>query len=198
MYRKKRADIHKRYEKAREELDKEMENEIEKLSIDQQNEVTSNSGGNQDKVTEWLSSNTSTEQRVGIENIGKDMWKQLKRVSVPTFNGDKKMYETWKSAFTACIDQAPATAEYKLLQMRQYLTGDALKCIEGLGHSKFAYEAAKERLERKFGGNRRKVLKYLDDLDNMKPIREDNPRDVEKFTDLLDVAVINLKESDRT
>ena len=162
----------------------------------QQDKVTSHLQNNQDKVNEWLSNN-SREKHAEAGSIGKDMWKQLKRVSIPTFNGDKKIYESWKSAFTACVDQAPATAEYKLLQMTQYLTGDALKCIEGLGHSKYAYESAKERLERKFGGNRRKVLKYLDDLDNMKPIREDHPRDVERFADLLDVAVTNLKESNR-
>ena len=81
--------------------------------------------------------------------IGQDIWKQLKRVSVPTFTGDKKKYQHWKAAFLACVDQAPATAEYKLLQLKQCLTGETLKAIEGLGHSAAAYQAAKERLERK-------------------------------------------------
>ena len=49
----------------------------------------------------------------------------------------------------------PATAEYKLLQLKQCLAGEALKAIEQLGHSAAAYQAAKERLERKFGGQRR-------------------------------------------
>ena len=80
--------------------------------------------------------------------VGKDMWKQLKRVSIPMFNGDKNKYESWKAAFMACIDSAPATPEYKLLQLRQYLEGDALKCIENLGHSEAAYDAAKQQLER--------------------------------------------------
>ncbi|XP_065639456.1 uncharacterized protein LOC136072233 [Hydra vulgaris] len=39
---------------------------------------------------------------------------------------------------------------------------------------------------------------YLDELNNFKPIRENNPRDVEKFADLLDVAVTNLKKANRT
>ena len=58
------------------------------------------------------------------------MWKQLKRVSVPIFTGDKKTYQNWKAAFLACVDQAPATAEYKLLQLKQCLAGEALKAIE--------------------------------------------------------------------
>ena len=44
----------------------------------------------------------------------------------------------------ACVDKAPATAEYKLLQLRQYLTGEALKSTESLGYSATAYEAAKD------------------------------------------------------
>ena len=60
-------------------------------------------------------------------NIGQDMWKQLKRVQIPIFSGKKRQYGSRNAAFLACIDQAPATADYKL---RQYLSGEALKCIE--------------------------------------------------------------------
>ena len=81
-----------------------------------------------------------------------------------------------------------------MLQLRQYLSGEALKAIENLGHSGFAYESAKER---KYGGQRRKVMLHMDELENFKPIRVDHPKDVEKFADLLDIAVINLKEENR-
>ena len=96
------------------------------------------------------------------QKIGQDFRRQLKRLSIPVFNGDKRNYENWKSAFNACLDQAPATPEYKLLQLRQNLSGEALKAIENLGHSGFAYESAKERLERKYGGQRRKVMLHMD------------------------------------
>ena len=92
------------------------------------------------------------------------------------------------------MDQAPATPEYKLLQLRQYLSGEAPKAKENLGHSGFAYESAKEQLEQKYGGQRHKVMLHMDELKNLKPICVDHPKDVEKFADLLDIAVINLKE----
>ena len=44
----------------------------------------------------------------------------------------------------ACIDQASATAEYKLLQLRQYLSGEALKVTENLGRSAAAYHIVKK------------------------------------------------------
>ena len=64
--------------------------------------------------------------------IGQDLWRQLKRVQIPIFAGDKKNYQSWKASFLACIDSAPATAEYKLLQLRQYLSGEALKVKDSL------------------------------------------------------------------
>ena len=56
----------------------------------------------------------------------------------------------------ACVHQAPATPEYKLLQLQQHLSGEALKIVQPLGRSATAYEAAIALLERKFGGERRK------------------------------------------
>jgi len=62
-----------------------------------------------------LDSNVEVKEQKQHE-LGHDMYKQLKRVSIPTFNGDKHKYESWKSAFNSCIESAPATKEYKLLQ----------------------------------------------------------------------------------
>ncbi|CAG2242223.1 unnamed protein product [Mytilus edulis] len=117
--------------------------------------------------------------------LGSDMWKQLKRVSIPIFKGNKRNYQSWKAAFLACIDQAPATKEYKLLQLRQYVEGEALQVIENLGHSAVAYDAAKERLERKYGGQRRQITLYIEELENFKPMREGIAKDIEHFADLL-------------
>ena len=128
-------------------------------------------------------------------SIGQDLWKQLKRVQISTFSGDKRTYQSWKAAFLACIDSAPAKGEYKLLQLRQYLSGEALNVIENLGHSSAAYEAAQERLERKYGGRRRQIAKYIEELGQFKQIRSGNARDLYKFMDLL--AIINLKEANQ-
>ena len=128
-------------------------------------------------------------------SIGQDLWRQLKRVEIPKFGGEKKNYQSWKASFIACIDSAPATAEYKLLQLRQYLTGEALKVIDSLGHSATAYEAAKERLDRKYGGRRRQIAIYLQELEQFPHIRSGNAKDIEDFADLLDIAMINLKEA---
>ena len=60
----------------------------------------------------------------------------MKLASIPAFNGDKTKFDSWKAyaAFMACKDKAPTTKAYKLLQLRQYFSGEALNCIEKLGH----------------------------------------------------------------
>ena len=116
-------------------------------------------------------------------------------MQIPIFARDKKNYQSWKASFLACIDSAPATAEYKLLQLRQYLSGEALKVIDSLGHSAAAYEAANDRLERKFGGKSRQIALYLEELQEFTQIRQGHAKDIEEFADLLDIAMINLQEA---
>lgn len=132
------------------------------------------------------------------ERPEENLWKNLKKISLPIFSGDKRQYENWAAAFSACIDKAPIAEEHKLLQLRQYLAGEAALVIDGLGHSATAYEVAKEKLERKYGGERRRTALYLEEVDRFKVIRADNYSDLEKFADLLDVLTINLKETKRT
>ena len=62
----------------------------------------------------------------GTISIEQDLWKQLKHVRMPVFYGVKPSYQSWKAAFLACIDAAPATAKYKLLQLQQYVAGEAM------------------------------------------------------------------------
>ena len=50
------------------------------------------------------------------------------------FHGDKRTNQRLKAAFLTCIDNAPATPEYKLLQLRQCVSGEALQMIESVGH----------------------------------------------------------------
>ncbi|XP_061172483.1 uncharacterized protein LOC133181859 [Saccostrea echinata] len=64
--------------------------------------------------TPFSTGKQTSNNSINQPTIGIDMCKQLKRVSVPVFSGDKRTYESWKAAFAACIDKAPATPEYKL------------------------------------------------------------------------------------
>ena len=124
-------------------------------------------------------------------------WKQLQRVSIPTFSGDKRTYESFRAAFMACVHSAPASPEYKLLQLRQYVSGEALTAIESLGFSPAAYQAALDLLNRKYGGARRRVALQLEELDKFPAVSFRRADELERFTELLTVAVVNLKDTGR-
>lgn len=122
----------------------------------------------------------------------------LKRVSIPKFAGDKRNYEAWKAAFYSCVnDNDSLTAEFKLLHLRDSLQGEALKSIASLGHSAAAYDAAKNRLEKKYGGNRRGLMLRLEELDSFRQLRDGNEADLERFSELIDVIVVHMKEAER-
>ena len=90
---------------------------------------------------------------------------------------------------------SPATPKYKWLLLTQHLKGAALKCIEKLEHSSGDYEESKNRLERKFGESRRRWAVHIEQLDGFRSKQYGNTKGLEQFSDLLDVAIINLRKS---
>ena len=77
------------------------------------------------------------------------------------------------------------------------MTSEAAETIKGLGYSGEAYEVAKARLLRKYGGSLRELQGHLEELKKMKTMRESDAKGLERFADALERAVINLKENDR-
>ena len=77
---------------------------------------------------------------------------------------------------------SPITAEYKLLQLQQYLSVEVQKAIENLGHSAVAYQIAREILEKTFCGQCRHMAICLEELENLRPVKFGNSRDLEQFS----------------
>ena len=82
-----------------------------------------------------------------------------------------------------------------MLRLESCLEGEAAETVRGLGYSLEAYKAAKARLNRKYGGNRRQVQAHIEELRKLKPINAENPRELEKFADLVERTVVTLKEN---
>ena len=106
-------------------------------------------------------------------------------------------FPRWHAAFSSCVDHSSLSSQFKMLRLEGCLTGEAAETIKGLGNSEAAYETAKARLLRKYGGSRRQVQGHLEELKNIKVVREDDAKTLEKFADVLERTVINLKENDR-
>ena len=122
---------------------------------------------------------------------------QLERIKIPVFGGNKLEFPRWQAAFSSCVDSSSLSEQFKMLRLEGCLTGEAAETVKGLGYSEAAYETAKARLLRKYGGSRRQVQGNLEELKKMNTLREDDAKALEKFADVLERAVINLKENDR-
>lgn len=88
----------------------------------------------------------------------------LERICIPIFAGDKMKFHQWNAAFTSWVDRAPLTLQFNMLRLESCLRGEAPDTIRGLGYSKEAYQAARTRLERKYGGSRTQVQNHLEEL----------------------------------
>ena len=121
---------------------------------------------------------------------------QLERIKIPVFGGNKIEFPRWHAAFSSCVDASSLSAQFKMLRLEGCLTGEAAETIKGLGYSEAAYETAKARLLRKYGGSRRQVQGHLEELKKVKTLREDDAKALEKFADVLERAVVNLMEND--
>ena len=85
----------------------------------------------------------------------------------------------------------------KTARLRQSLTGTALEAIRGLGVSDPEYKEAKEILQSKFGGERRKLQAYKDQIEKMPPLKSNDVQSFELFADLVRVAVVKLQAEGR-
>ena len=65
--------------------------------------------------------------------IGEDMWKQLKRVSIPTFTGDKQEISTLEGCISSMCGLNPCNCRVQAVTVETVscLAGEALKAIEG-------------------------------------------------------------------
>lgn len=81
-----------------------------------------------------------------------------------------------------------------LIQLRQYRRGDALKSIEGLEYMEIKQlKSAQRKSMRTLTEN----SAFYSQAGKLKPIQNETPRQTEKFVDLLDIAVTNLREAKR-
>ena len=121
---------------------------------------------------------------------------RLKGVELPKFSGeDNADYESWKAAFMSIVDRADLSVNEKMLRLQNSLSGKAQTMVKDLGYSLNAYERAKSKLEKKYGGERRLMIKHLTALREMQKIRLRNLEEMEGFLVILERVMIALQDS---
>ena len=122
---------------------------------------------------------------------------RLKSLKVPMFSGEKSKFEDFWNMFLSLVDQGVEPTNIKMARLRQSLTGTALEAIRGLGVSDPEYKEAKEILQSKFDGERRKLQAYMDQIEKMPPLKRNHVHSFEQFADLVCIAVVKLQAERR-
>ena len=76
------------------------------------------------------------------------------------------------------VDSVDIPANEKMLRLQSTLSGKAHKLVKDLGFSQTAYERAKVKLEKKYGGERRMQIKHLTTLKNWPKVRAKHLEDI--------------------
>ena len=138
---------------------------------------------------------TEIEEYTNAQQGASDPNKQLKRIRIPIFSGNKMEFQQWFAAFSTCVDKTSLAPQFKMLRLEGCLRGEAAETIKGLGYSQTAYDAAKSRLQRKYGGDRRKVQAQIEELRKMRPVNEGDPKSMDKSADALERTIVVLKDN---
>ena len=133
------------------------------------------------------------------ENHGNhdDRKRFLKPLRIPTFDGDKRKFEDFWVLFRSLVDESTEPSNLKMARLPQCLTRNALEATRGLGVTAPEYEEAKEILKSKYGGARRLLRAYMDQLEQMPLIRSKDIHALERFADLVRIVVVKLQAEGR-
>ena len=92
------------------------------------------------------------------------------------------------------MDESTEPSHLKMARLRQCLTGNSLEAICGLGVTAPEYEEAKEILKSRYGGARRLLRAYMDQLEQMPLLRSNDIHALQRFADLVRITVVKLQE----
>ena len=121
---------------------------------------------------------------------------KLKGVDSPNFLGeDKTDYESWKAAFVPIVNEEDIPVSEKMLRLQNSLSGKARTMAKDLGYSLNAYEREKSKLEKKYGAERRLMIKHLTALRDFPKIKSRNLEEMENFLVTLERVMIALEDS---
>jgi len=124
--------------------------------------------------------------------------RNLERIRLPKLNGDKTKFEYFRATFESIVDETDEPAKYNMIRLKSCLEGKAEEAISKLGFSEEAHRETKNTLKRRFGGKRRQLQNYPEDVNKIKLLQEGSIQELKKFTDILVSIIVTLREHNRS
>ena len=125
------------------------------------------------------------------------LFKGIKKPALTVFSGDKDLYQDWKAQFEIIVVRMKVPAKTKMTMLKNSLSGKPLRVVERSGYTSKQYQTALEKLDQKYGGEKRLLQRYLEAILRASPVEETNLKELEIFSDRLTDVVVKLEDSDQ-
>ena len=108
-------------------------------------------------------------------------------VKIEPFSGNVVEFPAWEIAFNALIESQLTSIELKINLLSQHLSGEAKSLVLGLlsNHTESSYQAARNRLQQRYGNPTIISQAFLDKLHEWPIIKSHQAEELLKFSDLL-------------
>lgn len=116
-----------------------------------------------------------THQAVTTNTESKSKNVRLPRLVIEKFDGDYKKWQTFFDSFAAAVDSQTSLSKVeKYNYLRSYLSGDALRVIEGLQLTNENYDKAMNLLNTRFGNKQAIITAHMGELLTLNRVPDEN------------------------
>jgi hypothetical protein len=116
----------------------------------------------------------------------------IAKPQIPKFTGESDKYQDWRAQFDIFVHQAEVPHHFKMVMLKQAVTGKASQLIERLGYSEPQYEMALTKLEQRYGGEKRQLQRQIESIISLPTVREENLTELEDTANRLCDVVAKL------
>ena len=129
----------------------------------------------------------STRRDIDISTPSVKVSYELPKVKIEPFDGKATEFPAWEVAFDAHVGCQDISVELKLNLLSQHLRGEAKSLVIGLlsYQTDYAYSTARSRLKDRYGNPCVLSQAFLSKLEEWLPIKPNQPKELEQFSDLL-------------
>ena len=113
------------------------------------------------------------------------------------FTDAKEDYEDWRHQFDVFVDQARVPVKHKMVMLKTSLGGKPKQLVANLGYTELQYQLALSKLDARYGGARRMLVKDMERLNNIRDVPMSDIDTIGNFSDQLSDVLVRMVDSGR-
>ncbi|XP_064629238.1 uncharacterized protein LOC135488533 [Lineus longissimus] len=119
----------------------------------------------------------------------------MAKPKLPHFGGEKGQYHDWWEQFDVFVHKTEVPVRFKMIMLKSCLTGTPLELVQRLGYTEVQYQMAIEKLETRYGGEKRLIQQHIEAIMAIIPLKEENLKGLADFANKLFDIVAKLKDA---